>query len=69
MPSVSKKQGNLMRAAEHGANFPMARKVRASMTTQQLHDFASGSTKGKPQHVQHGKPLGSGSHGFRSHTK
>ncbi len=40
-----------MQAAEHGANFPMARKVRQSMTLGQMHDFAVGSEKGKPQHV------------------
>lgn len=56
MPSVSKSQQRLMGAAEHGATFPMARKVRASMTHQQLHDFASGSMKGKPAHVKAGKP-------------
>lgn len=31
----------------------MARKVRASMSHQQLHDFASGPMKGKPAHVGH----------------
>lgn len=41
-----------MRAAEHGATFPMAQKVRASMTHQQMHDVASGSEKGKPAHVR-----------------
>jgi hypothetical protein len=46
-----------MGAAEHGANFPMAKKLRTSMTHEQLHDFASGSEKGKPQHVKHSKPL------------
>lgn len=51
MPSRSKAQANLMRAAEHGASFPMARKVAASMTHRQMHDFAVGSSKGKPQHV------------------
>lgn len=51
MPSVSKAQQRLTAAAEHGASFPMARKLRASMTHQQLHDFASGSMKGKPAHV------------------
>jgi hypothetical protein len=40
-----------MAAAEHGATFPMAKKVRSSMTHQQLHDFAVGSMKGKPAHV------------------
>jgi hypothetical protein len=29
----------------------MARKLRASMTHEQLHDFASGSEQGKPEHV------------------
>lgn len=51
MPAKSKAQQRLMQAAEHGANFPMARKIRESMTHQQMHDFASGSEKGKPQHV------------------
>jgi len=50
MPSRSRAQQRLMGAAEHGANFPMARKLRQSMTHQQLHDFASGSMKSKPDH-------------------
>lgn len=41
-----------MAAAEHGANFPMAKKVRASMSYAQLHDFAVGSEKGKPERVK-----------------
>ena len=45
-----------MGAAEHGATFPMARKLRASMSHQQLHDFASGSMKGKPEHVGRAHP-------------
>lgn len=45
MPAKSKAQRNLMAAAEHGASFPMAKKARASMTHEQLHDFAA--TKGK----------------------
>lgn len=55
MPAVSKAQQRLMGAAEHGATFPMARKLRSSMTMSQLHDFASGSEKGKPEHVRKGK--------------
>ena len=51
MPSTSVAQQHLMQAAEHGANFPMAKKLRHSMTHQQLHDFSVGSEKGKPQHV------------------
>jgi hypothetical protein len=52
MPSVSKSQQRLMQAAEHGAQFPMAKKVRSSMTMGQMHDFAVGSEQGKPQHVK-----------------
>lgn len=52
MPSKSRAQQRLMQAAEHGANFPLARMVRESMTHQQLHDFASGSEQGKPEHVK-----------------
>ena len=52
MPSVSRSQQRLMQAAEHGANFAKAKKIRASMTEQQMHDFASGSMKGKPAHVK-----------------
>jgi hypothetical protein len=29
----------------------MAQKIRSSMTHSQMHDFAVGSEKGKPQHV------------------
>lgn len=49
MPSTSKKQRRLMGAAEHGATFPLAQKLRASMTHQQLHDFASTKEKGLPE--------------------
>jgi hypothetical protein len=52
-PSKSKSQQRLFQAAEHGAQFPKAQKLRATLTHQQLHDFASGSEKGKPQHVAH----------------
>lgn len=52
MPSRSRSQQRLMQAAEHGATFPMAKKLRATMTHTQLHDFASGSENDKPQHVR-----------------
>lgn len=52
MPAPSKAEQRLMGAAEHGGDFPMAKKLRKSMTHDQLHDFASGSMKGKPEHVQ-----------------
>ncbi len=61
MPSSSKAQQRLMAAAEHGADFPMAQKVRASMTTGQLSDFASGSMAGKPEHVRQAKGGGKAS--------
>ncbi len=53
MPAKSKAQQRLMAAAEHGADFPMARKVRSTMTRGALSDFASGSMAGKPAHVGH----------------
>jgi hypothetical protein len=55
MPAKSKSQQRLMAAAEHGANFPKARKVRASMTHQQMHDFAATPRKGLPGHVRRSK--------------
>jgi hypothetical protein len=51
MPSKSVSQQKLMQAAEHGARFPKAEQIRASMTYAQMHDFAVGSERGKPQHV------------------
>lgn len=51
MPAKSQKQANLMRAAEHGADFPMARKVRGSMSAGDLHDFASTKSAGLPEKV------------------
>lgn len=56
MPAKSRAQQRLMQAAEHGATFPMAKKVAASMTYSQMHDFAVGSEKGKPQHVKPAAP-------------
>src|SRR5262245_45377390 len=52
VPAVSKAQQHLMAAAAHGADFPMARKVRSTMTMSQLHDFSVGSMKSKPAHVK-----------------
>lgn len=48
MPAKSKAQAHLMAASEHGASFPMARKVQASMTYQQMGDFARTKTKALP---------------------
>lgn len=52
MPSVSKAQQHLMAAAEHGARFPMAEKLRHGMTLDQLRDFARTKTKKLPEHVK-----------------
>jgi len=52
MPAVSKAQANLFRAAEHGADFPMAKKLRGSMTLAQMHDYAKTKSKGLPRHVK-----------------
>lgn len=64
MPAKSRAQQRLMQAAEHGANFPMAKKLRKSMTHQQLHDFAVGSEKGKPEHVKKTKPTHTESYAY-----
>lgn len=58
MPARSKAQQRLMAAAEHGATFPMARKLRASMTLGQLREFATGSERGKPLHVKAARKRG-----------
>ena len=58
MPSKSRAQQKLFQAAEHGADFPMAQKLRASMSLAQMHDFASGPMKGKPVHVKKAAPKG-----------
>lgn len=52
MPAVSKRQRNLMAAAEHGATFPAAKKVRTGMTYEQMHDFAATPAKGLPVKVK-----------------
>lgn len=52
MPAKSKAQSNLMRAAEHGASFPLARSIRSEMTHQQMHAFAATPQKGLPAHVK-----------------
>jgi len=41
-----------MAAAEHGADFPMAQKIRSSMSVGQMHDFAATSEKNLPSHVK-----------------
>lgn len=65
MPAVSKAQRRLMGAAEHGADFPMAKEVRKSMTHEQMHDFAATKDKGKPEHK---KPEHHGRHKTSEHA-
>jgi hypothetical protein len=47
-PAKSQKQANLMRAAAAGAKFPMAKKVRGSMTISQLADYATVKKPSRP---------------------
>jgi len=54
MPAKSKAQANLMRAAEHGATFGKAKQIRASMTPDQMHDYAVTPSKNLPRHVPKG---------------
>lgn len=51
MPAKSKAQQHLFGAAAHGAQFPMAQKVRASMDKSDLRDFASTKTSSLPEHA------------------
>lgn len=62
MPAESKSQRRLMAAAEHGANFPMAKKLRASMTKRQMHDYAATSEEDLPErkHPLHAFRRGNG---------
>jgi len=52
MPAKSKAQQRLFQAAEHGANFPMAKRIRASMSKAQMHDYSIGGMAGKPVRVK-----------------
>lgn len=71
MPSVSKAQQRTAGAAEHMspeelANAgPAVQQMAQSMDKGQLHDFAAGSMKGKPEHKHHKKEhkRGEGHHG------
>jgi len=49
MPAVSKAQQRFFQIAEHAPDKLRGKKPK--MTHQQLHDFASGSERGKPEHV------------------
>jgi hypothetical protein len=47
-----------MGAASHGADFPLARKVRASMTHKQMHDYAVTKRSNLPRHVSPSRTKG-----------
>jgi hypothetical protein len=49
MPSVSQAQQRAFGAALGGAKFPLARKLRASMSTSKLKEFASTPRTGLPK--------------------
>jgi hypothetical protein len=55
MPAKSQAQQRLMAAAEHGADFPMAQKVRSSMTHSQMHDFAATKRSSLPKKAKKSK--------------
>jgi hypothetical protein len=58
MPAKSKAEQKAAAIAEHNPSALYKRNAgMAKMTHEQLHDFASGSEKGKPQHVKGSKPL------------
>ncbi|MDE1940682.1 MAG: DUF3008 family protein [Patescibacteria group bacterium] len=55
MPARSQAQRRLMAMAEHTPLYQLhgqARKMKKSMSHQQLHDFASTKEKGLPYHVK-----------------
>jgi len=68
MPAVSKAQQRLMQITEHAPDKlnPENRDV-ANMSHKQLHEFASGSEKGKPEHVKHGR--GHSTHGRKANPR
>ena len=45
MPAKSEAQARLMRAAEHGADFPKAKAIRESMSPEQIQDFSRTSAE------------------------
>ena len=51
MPAKSMAQYRLMQAARHGANFPMAKKLRKSMSSSQLKEWTSHGPLSKAEHV------------------
>jgi hypothetical protein len=53
MPAVSRSQQRLFAIAEHEpGKLHKQNKKLASLSHKVLHEFASGSTKGKPMHVK-----------------
>lgn len=68
LPSESKSERRLMAIAEHHPDEVYAKNRGVlKMSQSQLHDFASGSEKGKPEHVKLGRHHGE--HGFVRHSR
>ena len=51
MPAKSMAQYRLMQAALHDASFPMAKKLRKSMSASKLHEFTDHGPLSKAEHV------------------
>jgi hypothetical protein len=67
MPSVSKAQQTAMQIAEHNPSKLYKRnRGLLGMSQRELHDFASGSEAGKPEHVKKEGALRRLARGMRS---
>lgn len=55
MPSTSQAQQRLFGAVQGGAKFPLAKKIRAQMTSKQIRDFASTTRKNLPNRIKPAK--------------
>lgn len=56
MPAKSKRQQRLFGAVEGGATFPLAKKIRAQMTSKQVRDFAATKRVNLPDSVKVHRP-------------
>lgn len=56
MPARSAAQQRLFGAVEGGAKFPLANKLRRSMTAKQVHDFAATKHTNLPDRIKVPKP-------------
>lgn len=68
MPAESEKQARLMRAALHGAEFPKAKQIRASMSRQQISEFTHTATR-QPDVESHVYRKRHGNGRFKPHAR